>query len=88
MLEAVRRGDRVVTGGGIVGTVTNAGDDELTVEIAEGVRVKVMRGTITSVLAKTEPAKGDGNGKKPADAADAPAAEQPKGLGRLLGRKS
>ncbi|MFM2045804.1 MAG: putative preprotein translocase subunit YajC [Pseudomonadota bacterium] len=58
MLDALRRGDRIVTGGGIVGTVTKVGtDDELQVEIAEGVRVKVLRGTIQAVLAKTEPAK-------------------------------
>ncbi len=57
MLEAVRRGDRVVTNGGIVGLVTKVveNDRELTVEIAEGVRVKVMRDMISSVLAKTEP---------------------------------
>lgn len=55
MLEAVRRGDRVVTGGGIVGTVTKSADDELIVEIAENVRVRVLRGSITAVLAKGEP---------------------------------
>ncbi|MDG5494174.1 preprotein translocase subunit YajC [Niveispirillum sp. SYP-B3756] len=60
MLDALRRGDKVVTGGGIVGTVIKVGtDDDVTVEIAEGVRVRVMRGTITSVLSKTEPVKGD-----------------------------
>lgn len=60
MLEALRRGDKVVTGGGIVGTVVKVGtEDDVTVEIAEGVRVRVVRGTITSVLAKTEPAKVD-----------------------------
>ncbi|MFV3075674.1 preprotein translocase subunit YajC [Niveispirillum fermenti] len=60
MLEALRRGDRVVTGGGIVGSIVKVGtDDEVTVEIAEGVRVRVLRSTITSVLARTEPAKGD-----------------------------
>ena len=59
MVEAVRRGDRVVTSGGIVGTVTRiSGDDELQVEIAEGVRVRVIRSTITTVLGKPEPAKG------------------------------
>jgi len=59
MLGNLRRGDRVVTGGGIIGTITKVGgDDELTVELAEGVRVKVVRSTVQSVLAKTEPAKG------------------------------
>jgi preprotein translocase subunit YajC len=56
MLGALRRGDRVVTGGGIVGTVAKVvSDDEVQVDIAEGVRVRVLRATITSVLAKTEP---------------------------------
>ena len=59
MFAAVRRGDRVLTAGGIIGTVTKVqGDSELQVEIAEGVRVKVARATISEVLAKTEPAKG------------------------------
>ncbi len=60
MLEALRRGDKVVTGGGIVGTVVKVGaDEDVTVEIAEGVRVRVVRSTITGVLAKTEPAKAE-----------------------------
>ncbi len=58
MLGAIRRNDRVVTGGGIVGTVTkvSADDNELTVEIADNVRVKVLRGTISEVLSKPDPA--------------------------------
>jgi preprotein translocase subunit YajC len=62
MLAALRRGDRVVTGGGIIGTVAKVvGDDEVLVDIAEGMRVRIVRSTITAVLAKTEPvaAKGD-----------------------------
>lgn len=57
-LGAIRRGDKVVTGGGIVGTVTkvSADDNELTVEIAEQVRVKVLRLTISEVLSKPDPA--------------------------------
>src|SRR4051812_24149060 len=58
MLGSVRRGDRVVTGGGIVGSVIKVADDELTVEIAENVRVKVIRSTVTTILARTEPPKG------------------------------
>jgi len=62
MLGAIRRGDKVVTGGGIVGTVTKVIDDnEVAVEIAEGVKVRVQRGLISSVMAKTEPVMG---GKK------------------------
>ncbi|MBL6935676.1 MAG: preprotein translocase subunit YajC [Alphaproteobacteria bacterium] len=55
MLDAVRRGDRIVTGGGIVGTVARVNDNELSVDISEGVRVTVMRGTVADVLTKTEP---------------------------------
>ena len=56
-LEALRRGDRVVTGGGIVGTVNKViGPEEVEVDIAQGVRVKVLRSTISSVLAKPDPA--------------------------------
>ena len=58
MIAAIRRGDRVLTGGGIIGTVSKVlNDSELQVEISEGVRVKVMRSTVSEVLAKTEPAK-------------------------------
>ena len=58
-LSALRRGDRVVTGGGIIGMVArvNPNDEEVAVDIAEGVRVKVLRSTVTAVLARTEPAK-------------------------------
>ena len=57
MVEALRRGDQVVTQGGILGKVSKVQDDGIVeVEIAEGVKVKVMRATITQVLSKTEPA--------------------------------
>src|SRR5438045_5235670 len=57
MLDALRRGDRVVTGGGILGTVSKVvSPEEVEVDIASGVRVKVLRSTITSVLAKPDPA--------------------------------
>jgi preprotein translocase subunit YajC len=56
MLDALRRGDRVVTGGGIIGTVARVdGAEEVSVDIAEGVRVRVLRSTISSVLAKPNP---------------------------------
>ena len=56
MLDALRRGDRVVTGGGIIGTVARVENpDEVTVDIADGVRVRVLRSTISSVLAKPDP---------------------------------
>jgi len=57
MLGALRRGDRVVTGGGIIGTVNRvASNEEVEVDIAQNVRVRVLRSTITSVLAKPDPA--------------------------------
>jgi preprotein translocase subunit YajC len=57
MVEALRRGDQVLTQGGIVGKVTKVGEDNMIeVEIAEGVRVKVIRHTVAQVMAKTEPA--------------------------------
>jgi preprotein translocase subunit YajC len=57
MLDALRRGDRVVTGGGIIGTVNRVtqGSDEIEVDIAQNVRVRVLRSTITTVLAKPDP---------------------------------
>jgi preprotein translocase subunit YajC len=59
MVNALRRGDQVVTGGGLIGKVTKVkdGENEVEVEIATGVNVRVVRSTITNVLSKTEPAK-------------------------------
>jgi preprotein translocase subunit YajC len=59
LLGNLRRGDRVVTGGGIIGTVArvNPNDEEIAVDIAEGIRVKVVRSTVSAVLARTEPVK-------------------------------
>ena len=59
MVNALRRGDKVVTSGGIVGRVTKVHDteNEVEVEIATGVNVRVVRSTIQSVVSKTEPAK-------------------------------
>ena len=55
-LASIRRGDRVVTGGGIVGTVSKVVDeDDLTVEIANGIKVRVKRALVATVLSKTEP---------------------------------
>jgi preprotein translocase subunit YajC len=57
MVAGVRRGDEVVTQGGLVGKVTKVKDDgELEVEIAPNVKVRVIRHTIAQVLSKTEPA--------------------------------
>ncbi len=57
MLDALRRGDRIVTGGGVLGTVSKVvSPEEVEVDIASGVRVRVLRSTIASVLAKPDPA--------------------------------
>ncbi len=57
MLEALRRGDRIVTGGGFFGTVSKVvSPEEVEVDLAPNVRVRVLRSTITSVLAKPDPA--------------------------------
>jgi preprotein translocase subunit YajC len=53
MIAAIKRGDQVVTAGGVIGTVARVrSDTEVDLEIAEGVRVRVMRGMISEVLAK------------------------------------
>jgi preprotein translocase subunit YajC len=53
MLGQIGRGDRIVTGGGIVGTVTKINSDtEMTVEIAQGTKVRVMRDTVSQVVDK------------------------------------
>ena len=58
MIAGLRRGDRVVTSGGIVGQVQRViGDTELSVEIAEGVRVRVMRSMIAELVSKPEPSR-------------------------------
>ncbi len=58
MLKNVRRGDHVITGGGILGKVTKVIDDaELEVEIADGVKIKVIRSLLADVRVKSEPVK-------------------------------
>lgn len=60
LLEALRRGDRIITNGGIIGLITKVVDaNELIVEIAEGVRVRVARSMVSTVMAKTEPGRDD-----------------------------
>ena len=60
MIGTLRRGDTVVTAGGLHAKVTRViNDDELQVQIAEGVRVKLARGTISEVRAKGKPVKGE-----------------------------
>ena len=57
MVEALRRGDEVVTQGGLIGKITKVKDEtEVEVEIAKDVRNRVLRPTIAQVRSKTEPA--------------------------------
>ena len=61
MVKNVRRGDTVVTSGGLVGKVTKVIDDEqVEVEVSEGVKVRQMRSMLADVRAKGEPVKEDG----------------------------
>jgi preprotein translocase subunit YajC len=52
-IAAVKKGDEVVTAGGIRGRVTKVSDDEAEVEIANGVRVRIVKATLSQVLAKS-----------------------------------
>jgi preprotein translocase subunit YajC len=54
MIASVRRGDTVVTSGGIIGKVSKVEEHELQVEIADGVRIKVLRSTVSEVRGKGE----------------------------------
>ncbi len=57
MIAAVRKGDRVITQGGLIGKVTKVKEDgEVEVEIASGVKVRVVKATLSNVISKTEPA--------------------------------
>ena len=56
-IMAVKKGDDVITGGGIRGRVTKVSDDEAEVEIAQGVKIRVVKSTISQVLSQnTKPA--------------------------------
>jgi preprotein translocase subunit YajC len=81
MLANVRRGDQVVTGGGFLGKVTKVlNENEIEIELAEGVRVRALKGTLQNIVSRGEPAA--------KDAANKEAAEKPAGLlGGLFGRK-
>lgn len=59
MVSALRRGDVVVTQGGLIGKVVKVKDDnEIELELGEGVKVRAVQNTIAQVVSKTEPAKG------------------------------
>ena len=58
MVKNVRKGDTVITSGGLVGRVTKVvDDDQIEIEIADGVRVRQMRAMVSDVRAKGEPVK-------------------------------
>ena len=62
MVKNVRRGDTVVTSGGLVGKVTKVvDDDQIEVEISDNVRVRQMRSMVADVRAKGEPVKDEGS---------------------------
>ena len=56
MVASIRRGDTVVTSGGIIGKVAKVDENELQVEIADGVKIKVVRSTVSEVRGKGEAA--------------------------------
>ena len=75
MVSSIKRGDQVVTAGGLLGKVVRAGDGpEVTVEIADGVQVTVVRATLTDVRGRDGQSKLTGTPVKPGKPAnDAPA---------------
>jgi preprotein translocase subunit YajC len=52
-IAAVKKGDRVVTGGGLIGKVTRVGDTEVEVELAQNVRVQALKSTLSQVVDPT-----------------------------------
>ena len=54
MIDELKKGDRVITGGGIYGMVENTTQNTLTVKIAEGVKVKITRGSVGAVITEEE----------------------------------
>ena len=55
LIEALKKGDEVITQGGLIGKVVGVRDDELDVELAQGVRVRVVRSSIAQVVNRTAP---------------------------------
>ena len=58
MIEDLRKGDQIITQGGLIGKISKIKDEELEVEISPDVKVRVVRSTIKGLVAKTEPVKG------------------------------
>ncbi len=63
MIDNIKKGDRVITSGGIHGTVTSLGDTSVSIEIAEKVKIKLSRGNIAALL-NAAPATSDKKNKK------------------------
>ena len=83
MLANLRRGDRVVTNGGLIGTISKIVDErEVQLEIADNVRIRQVRSMITEVLAKTDPVAAGQNmkGSVPADVSTTASVVQKPGL--------
>jgi preprotein translocase subunit YajC len=57
MIDALRRGDQIVTAGGLMGKVVKVDADVVEIELAQNVKVRVVRNTIARVVSKTEPAE-------------------------------
>lgn len=83
MVAALKRGDKILTSGGIFGTVIKVEENELLVEIAKDVRVRVARATVSDVLSKPEA------GRAPAAAGQASGGEGAKTglMSQLFGKK-
>lgn len=60
-ISNVRRGDTVVTSGGIIGKVAKVDEAEVQVEIAEGVKIRVVKSTLAEVRSKSEPVAANAN---------------------------
>ena len=56
MVDAVKKGDEVVTGGGLVGKVTKVSDNEVEIELAPNVKVRALKGTLSGVTPRGAPA--------------------------------
>lgn len=68
MLASVRRGDQVVTGGGFLGKVTKVlNENEIEIELAEGVRVRALKGTLQNIVSRGEPAAKEAANKEATD---------------------
>ena len=57
LIENLRRGDQVITQGGLIGKISKVDEVEVEIEVAKGINVKVVRSMIVTVQGKTEPAK-------------------------------